>query len=324
MSLKDVTKPTQGQCSIAILGMACRLPGSSNNPKAFWDFLERGGIASLVPPETRFRASTHNDNSKRRNTMTSPGGMFIDADPRDMDASFFKIPKQEAIAMDPQQRQLLEVVYECLENAGLTLSAISGKPIGCFVGSYATDYGDVQARDPEDRANLATLGLGKAMLSNRISHFLNIKGPSMTIDTACSGSLVGVDVANRYLQSGEISGAIVAGCNIYLSPEHVMDGLSAGGTASLSGRCHTFDAKADGYIKAEAVNVVILKRLDDALRDGDAIRGIIRGSATGSDGWTAGIASPSSEAQATTIRQAYANANIADLSATCKCQELFS
>ena len=138
----------------------------------------------------------------------------------------------------------------------------------------------------------------------------------MTIDTGCSGSLVGLDIASRYLQTGEIRGAIVAGCNIYLSPEHTMDLIAAGGTASPSGKCHTFDIKADGYIKSEAVNMVILKRLDDAIRDGDPIRAIIRGSATNSDGWTAGIASPSSKAQAAAIRQAYMNANISDLSAT--------
>ena len=138
----------------------------------------------------------------------------------------------------------------------------------------------------------------------------------MTIDTACSGSLIGLDVANRYLQTKEINGAIVAGCNLYLSPEHVMDHVAYGGTASASGRCHTFDAKADGYIKAEAVNMIIIKRLEDAIREKDPIRAIIRGSATNSDGWTAGVASPSSEAQATAIRQAYLNAGISDYGAT--------
>ncbi|KAI0853135.1 putative polyketide synthase [Daldinia vernicosa] len=304
------------QVPIAIISMACRLPGSCNNPNEFWDFIKRGGIAPRTPPESRFTIGTHHDSSTKRNTMTSPGGMFIDADPRDLDASFFKLPKSEATAMDPQQRQLLEVVYEGLENAGLTMEEIDGQPIGCFVGSYAVDYGDIQARDPEDRALFTTLGIGRAMLSNRISHFLNIKGPSMTIDTACSGGLVAIDLANRYLQTGEISSAIVAGCNIYLSPEHVMDGLSANGTASLTGLCHSFDAKADGYVKAEAVNMVVLRRLSDAISDGNPIRGVIRGTATGSDGWTAGIASPNPAAQATVIRQAYENAGIIDLCTT--------
>lgn len=138
----------------------------------------------------------------------------------------------------------------------------------------------------------------------------------MTIDTACSGSLIGVDIACRYIQSGEIDGAIVAGCNMYLSPEHTMDYIATSGTTSASGRCHTFDAKADGYIKSEAVNMLLLKGLDDAIRDGDPIRAVIRGSATNSDGWTAGIASPNPKAQAAAIRDAYSNAGISDLTAT--------
>lgn len=138
---------------------------------------------------------------------------------------------------------------------------------------------------------------------------------SMTLDTACSGSLVAVDVACRYLQTREISGAIVAGCNLYLNPEHNMD-KAMSGASSTTGKCHTFDAQAHGYIKSEAVNTVILKRLDDAIRDGDPIRAIIRGSATNSNGWTAGIASPSSEAQAAAVRQAYLNANISDFNTT--------
>jgi acyl transferase domain-containing protein len=249
----------------------------------------------------RFEIDTHYDGSRKPGTMASPGGMFISADPKDINASFFKLSKMEATAMDPQQRQLFEVIYEGLENAGITLEAINGTPVGCFVGSYACDYGDIQARDPENRAAAATVGIGRAMLGNRISNLLNIKGPSLTIDTACSGSLTGVDIANRYLQTGEIFGAIVGGCNMYLIPEHVMDLMSVNGTASGTGKCHTFDAKADGYIKAEAVNMIYLRRLDDAIRNGDPIRAIIRGTAAGSDGWTAEIASPSPEAQATTI-----------------------
>ena len=139
----------------------------------------------------------------------------------------------------------------------------------------------------------------------------------MTLDTACSGALIGLDLATRYLQTREISSAIVAGANLYCSPEHVMDHyMGANGAASLSGKCHTFDAKADGYIKAEAVSMVYLKRLEDASRDRDPIRAILRGTATNSDGWTAGIASPNSDAQAAAIKQAYRNAGISDLSQT--------
>ncbi|KAK7542637.1 putative polyketide synthase [Phyllosticta citribraziliensis] len=306
-----------GQDPVAVVGMGCRLPGDSTSPHKLWKFLERAGIANNEPPESRFNFKAHYDGSRKPKTMRSPGGMFLEnVDPREFDAPFFSISSTEALAMDPQQRQLLEVVYECLENAGVTLESIDGARVGCFVGSYAVDYEAMQARDPDDRVPGVTVGIGRAILSNRLSHFLNIKGPSMTIDTACSGSLVALDVACRYLQSKETDGAIVAAANLYLSPEHVMDTGAMKGASSLSGKCHTFDVKADGYMKAEGVNAVMLKRLDDAIRDGDPIRAVIRGTATNSDGRTPGIASPSAEAQAAAIRAAYANAGITDLSAT--------
>ena len=138
----------------------------------------------------------------------------------------------------------------------------------------------------------------------------------MTLDTACSGSLVAVDVACRYLRTQEISGAIVAGCNLYLNPEHNMDFGAMKEASSISGRCHTFDAKADGYVKSEGVNTVVLKRLKDAIRNGDPVRAIIRGSASNSDGYTPGIASPSSKAQASALRKAYSNAGIQDFNLT--------
>ncbi|KAJ5753204.1 Acyl transferase/acyl hydrolase/lysophospholipase [Penicillium odoratum] len=168
-----------------------------------------------------------------------------------------------------------------MENAGLSLESLNGAPYACFVGSYAVDYQDMQMRDPEDRVDGMTIGVGRAILSNRISHFLNLRGASMTIDTACSGSLVSVDVACRYIQTGQVEGAIVAGANLYLSPDQNQDMGAMRAASSASGRCHTFDAKADGY----------------SLRDGDPVRAIIRGTATNSDGWTPGIASPNGEAQ---------------------------
>ncbi|KAF4334740.1 polyketide synthase [Fusarium beomiforme] len=305
------------QVPIAIVGVACRLPGHSTTPQKLWEFLERGGVARNEAPESRFNLKAHHDGSKKPKTMRSPGGMFIeDIDPKDFDAGFFGISSSDAAAMDPQQRQLLEVIYECLENSGVPLEKLNGANIGCYVGSYAVDYGDMQARNPEDRAPGAVVGIGRAMLSNRVSHFFNFKGPSMTIDTACSGSLVGLDVACRYLHTGEVDGAVIAGANMYFSPEHNLNTGAMKDASSLSGKCHTFDVKADGYIKAEAVNSVFLKRLSDAVRDGDPIRAVIRGSATNSDGRTPGIASPSAEAQAVAIRTAYANAGIADLNAT--------
>lgn len=143
----------------------------------------------------------------------------------------------------------------------------------------APDYGDMQNRDAEDRPPNCAVGVGRTIMANRISYFLNIKGPSITLDTACSASLTGVDLACRSLHTGETNAAIVATSNLYLNPDHVMDSGIVGQTHSPTALCHTFDVDADGYVKAEAVSCVILKRLSDAIKDRDPIRAVIRGSA---------------------------------------------
>ena len=175
----------------AVVSMACRLPDKCHNPKAFWSFLEEGKVAMNTPPGTRFSLNTHYNGSLKPQTMASPGGMFLqDVDLRDIDAQFFRLSGIEASSMDPQQRQLLEVVYEGLENGGVTLEQLDGAAVGCFVSSFASDFADIQARDPENRASATVVGVGRAMLSNRLSHFLNIKGPRQVIhgcrDTCCA------------------------------------------------------------------------------------------------------------------------------------------
>ncbi|KAI1122100.1 hypothetical protein F5Y10DRAFT_287542 [Nemania abortiva] len=302
---------------VAIVGFACRLPGVNNSPERLWEFLERGGVASNQVPKSRFNFESHYDSSHKPGTMRPPGGMFLEnIDLADFDASFFEISGADAVAMDPNQRQMLEVVFEGLENSGLTLERLSGAPVACFVGSFATDYGDMQNRDPLDRAANHVIGIGRASMANRLSYFLNIKGPSVTLDTACSGSMVGLHLAARALHNNEANAAIVATSNIYLNPEHVQDVGSLGQAHSPTGLCHTFDTSADGYIKSEAVSAIILKRLDDAIRDGDPIRAVIRGTASTSNGRTNGLASPSSEAQAAAIRQAYTSAGLSNFNNT--------
>jgi len=187
------TLPRFTQEPVAVIGLACRLPGNNTSPRALWNFLERGGIASNGVPKSRFNLSGHYDGSKKPGTMRPPGGMFLeDIELETFDAPFFEISSAEAVSMDPNQRQLLEVIYEGLENAGVPLGAIDGAPVGCFIGSYASgkdgmrygestaddrDYHDMQSRNPEDRPPSIEVGIGRAILSNRISHFLNIKGP---------------------------------------------------------------------------------------------------------------------------------------------------
>lgn len=305
------------QTPVAIVGMGCRLPGHSSSPTALWDLLQRGGVAKNTPPESRFSLSGHYDGSGRPRTMKSPGGMFMeDVDPAVFDGQFFSISRADCIAMDPQQRQLLEVAYEALENGGIPLDKVAGTKTGVVIGNSFGDYGAIQNRDPEDRADSITVGLSPSILSNRISHFLNVNGPSMSIDTACSGSLVSLDVGCRFLDSHQADAMIVGGTNLWLAPEHNEEIGTMNMTMSASGRCRSFDASADGYIKAEGINIVYLKRLVDAIRDGDPIRAVIRGTASNASGRTAGIANPSSDAQAAVTRAAYANAGITDFLAT--------
>ncbi|KAI0114052.1 hypothetical protein GGR51DRAFT_546724 [Nemania sp. FL0031] len=302
---------------LAVVGFSCRLPGGNTSPQKLWDFLERGEVASRVVPKTRFRLEGHYDGSLKPKTMRQPGGMFLDnIDLADFDARFFEVGGSEAVSMDPNQRQLLEVVFESLENAGITLNDLDCQPVGCFVASYACDYADMHNRDPEDRPSNNAVGVARALLANRLSHFLNIKGPSVTLDTACSGSLQGLDIACRYLQSRDIDAAIIAASNLYMSPEHLIDTGAFGTAHSPTGLCHTFDIAADGYVKAEAVSSIVVKRLEDAIKNRDPIRAIILGTASTSNGRTPGIASPSAASQALAIRAAYSNAKISDFNQT--------
>ncbi|KAI3327074.1 reducing type I polyketide synthase [Xylariaceae sp. AK1471] len=321
--LRSVKEPTLNlhsaprtyvQVPVAVIGMACRLPGHSNTPRDFWDFMMRGGIASNEPPANRFNLSGHFDASRKPYTMKTPGAMFMeDIDPADFDAQFFNINETDAIAMDPQQRNLMEVAYECLENAGMPIEKLSGQRIGCLVGASAVDYYDMDLKDVEDRTDSPTLGSSRSLLSNRISHFLNVHGPSLSVDTACSSALTALDMACLYLGSNQVDGMFVGGVNMYLSPERNEDMGNMRAAASPTGKCHAFDNKADGYVAAEAINVVFLKRLQDAVRDGDPIRGVIRATSTNSAGKTPGIANPNPIAQAKAIRDAYANAGLAEV-----------
>ncbi|CAJ2514330.1 Uu.00g024490.m01.CDS01 [Anthostomella pinea] len=308
---------------MAIIGFACRLPGGNNSPQKLWSFLEDGGIAPNTVPPSRFNFAGHWDGSHKPGTMRPAGGMFLSdtVDLARFDAGFFEVSGADATAMDPNQRQMLEVVYEGLENAGIPLEKLNGEPVACYVGSYATDYLDMMQRDAEDRAPGFLIGTGRAVMANRISYFLNIKGPSVTLDTACSGSLVGLDLACRSLQAGEVNMAIVTASNLYLNPDHVMDMGSVGQAHSPTALCHSFDASADGYCKAEAVGCLLVKRLSDAVRDRDPIRAIVRGTASNSNGrgsgtGLGGIAQPSGEMQAAAIRAAYKRAGITNFNDT--------
>ncbi|KAF1999303.1 reducing type I polyketide synthase 10 [Amniculicola lignicola CBS 123094] len=296
--------------AIAIVGMGCRLPGGINSPSKLWDFLAQGKSAQGKIPASRFNADGFYDpDSNMSGSMSVDGGYFIDEDLRNFEPSFFGINNVEATYMDPQQRKILEVVYECLENAGLSLEKASGANIGTYVGTFTMDFQLMQATDPHHFHRYSATGMGTTILANRISHVFNLTGPSYVLDTACSSSLYALHAAARALQSGDCDAAIVAGANLIQSP-HQCIGTDKAGVLSKTSTCHTFDTTADGYGRADGVGALYVKRLSDALRDGDPIRSVIRATAVNSNGRTTGITQPSADGQEAVIRKAYALTNL--------------
>ncbi|KAF8246071.1 ketoacyl-synt-domain-containing protein [Wilcoxina mikolae CBS 423.85] len=297
---------------LAIVGMACRWPGGATSPEAFWDLLMNKKSAQSDVPPTRFNGTAfHHPDVQRRGTVVSEKGYFLQHDPREFDHSFFGLSPLEAKGMDPQQRQLLEVVYECIESAGIKMEDLSGSDTACMVATFTADYLRMRARDPEEHPAYALPGESPTILSNRISYCFNLKGPSMTIDTACSSSLYALHMAASSIHAGDVEGAIVAGVNLILTPDQSISGTKLG-VLSPSSACHTFDESADGYARAEGVGALYIKRLSDALRDGNPVRAVVRGSAINANGKTAGITQPSTVGQEAVIRQAYRHAGIAE------------
>ncbi|GJN78219.1 type I iterative polyketide synthase [Purpureocillium lilacinum] len=268
---------------IAIVGIGLRLPGGVNTTEAFWSsILNKQSFRSEVP-RSRYNVDAFHSTSGRPGTVKSRHGYFLEDDISSMDAAFFSMSKAEVERLDPQQRLLLEVVWECMESAGQR--DWRGRNIGCYVGVFGEDWLDLNAKDPQHTGMYRITGTADFALANRVSYEFDMKGP------------------------------IVAGTNLLLSPTMTL-ALSEQGVLSPSGMCQSFDAKADGYVRGEAVNAVFVKKLEDAVRDGDPIRAIIRGTATNFDGKTAGISNPSSDSHEALIRQAYAAAGIDDFTST--------
>ncbi|KAF2258784.1 polyketide synthase, partial [Lojkania enalia] len=290
--------------------IACRLPGDVRSPSDLWDFLVQDKSAQgPVPPERYNLSGFYHPNGNRSGSSNVPGGYFINEDLRQFDNGFFGINNLEATYMDPQQRKLLEVVYEALENSGTCIDTLSGSLTGVYVGNFSVDYQPNQTRDPDYIHRYTSTGSGATIMSNRISHVFNLHGPSFTIDTACSSSIYALHQALNAMRMGDCETAIVASANMVLSPElHVMAAKS--GVLSPTGTCHTFDVSADGYGRAEGVNAIYIKRLSAALRDGNTIRAVIRGSAVNASGRTPGISLPSGEQQEAVTRKAYMNAEL--------------
>jgi len=244
-----------------------------------WEALLCGRSGRGEVPKSRFNVDAfYHPDPQHPASINSHEGYFLDNDIREFDHEFFSINAPEARYMDPQQRQLLEVAFECIESAGITLDEISAQDVGCYIANFTTDFAVLQAKDPEMYHRYSATGTGTAILANRISHCFNLKGPSVTIDTACSSSFFALHQACAALRAGECDAAFVGGANLIQSPELYIGAVKAGmisGTAA----CHTFDISADGYARAEGVGILYVKRLTDAIRARDPIRSIIRGTA---------------------------------------------
>jgi acyl transferase domain-containing protein/NADPH:quinone reductase-like Zn-dependent oxidoreductase len=297
---------------VAIIGMACRLPGGANDPEALWQLLCDGADTSQPIPAERWPGSQfYNAASETPGHTHAVRAHFLDMPVYEFDAPFFGVSSKEATAMDPQQRLLLELGWEALEDAGIDPSGLRGSRTGVFVGISSDDY--AQAHRHSGQLDLidgySLTGSCFAPAAGRISYTFGFEGPSLAVDTACSSSLVAVHLACRSLREGEIDLAVTAGVNLILSPVfHIAS--SKLGTISPDGLCKTFDASADGYGRGEGCGVVLLKRLADAQRDGDRILAVIRGSAVNQDGKSNGLTAPNGLAQERVIREALAHAGL--------------
>lgn len=291
---------------IAVVGMACRLPGGANDPGLLWDLLKRGDHASIpIPPERWSHERFHHPDPNVPGQTHATHANFITAPIDAFDAPFFGISGKEAIGLDPQQRLLLEVSWEALEDAGINPSDLRGSRTGVYVGISSDDYS--QAHRHSGHLDLidgyALTGSCFAPAAGRLSYTFGFEGPSMAVDTACSSSLVAVHLACQGLRDGESDLALAAGVNLILSPVfHIAS--SKLGTISPDGLCKTFDSSADGYGRGEGCGTVVLKRLADAEAQGDRILAVIKGSAVNQDGKSNGLTAPNGLAQEKVIRQA--------------------
>jgi acyl transferase domain-containing protein/acyl-CoA synthetase (AMP-forming)/AMP-acid ligase II/thioesterase domain-containing protein/acyl carrier protein len=293
---------------IAVIGIGCRFPGAQG-PEGFWQLLREGVDAITEIPRERWNAEAlyDPDPDAPGKLNTRWGGFLNHID--QFDPSFFKIAHREAVRIDPQQRLLLETAWEALEDAGLSAERLAGSRAGVFIGISTNDYSRLENGNSEPTDAYAATGNAFSIAANRLSYAFDLRGPSIAIDTACSSSLVAVHLACRSLRSGESTLALAGGVNLLLSPTVAMNFTKARMMAA-DGRCKTFDARADGYVRSEGVGVVVLKPLSAALADGDSIYALIRGSAVNQDGRTNGLMAPNPQAQEAVLTEAYKDAGV--------------
>jgi acyl transferase domain-containing protein/NADPH:quinone reductase-like Zn-dependent oxidoreductase/acyl carrier protein/SAM-dependent methyltransferase len=294
---------------IAIVGASCRFPGAANL-EAFWSLLMAGRDAVTQVTEARFstRFYGHPRASETGRSYVWSAGLLENVE--FFDPAFFGISAREAVQMDPQQRLLLELAWEAIEDSGLTAKKLRGEAGGVYIGASGTEYANRRFGDPSSADAYFMTGNTLSIFSNRISYIFDLHGPSLTVDTACSSSLVALHLACEQLREDRIPFALVGGVNLLLSPFPFV-GFSRANMLSKRGRCFSFDARGDGYVRGEGGGMVVLKTLEQAERDGDQIRGVILASGTNSDGRTVGLSLPNRDAQMSLLHQVYDAAGIA-------------
>ena len=298
---------------IAVIGMGCRFPGGVNNPDQFWDLLAEGRSGIVRVPAERWDADAFytDDHTVPGTICSADGGFLAGWQPDEFDAEFFSISPREAAAMDPQQRLLIEVAWEALEDAGIAPHTIRGTQTGVFVGVTAYDYMLTLAGRlrPEDLDAYIPTGNSANFAAGRLAYILGARGPAVVLDTACSSSLVAVHLACQSLRLRESDMTVVGGTNLLLSPGPSI-ACSRWGMLSPEGQCKTFDVSADGYVRGEGAGVVVLKRLDDAVRDGNRILAVVRGTAVNQDGASSGVTVPNGPAQQALLRTALTSSKL--------------
>ena len=298
--------------AIAVVGMACRFPGGAHNPEAFWDLLSQGRDAVVEVPPTRWNLDTYYDpDPALKGKMYVREGGFLRESPFEFDAGFFRINPHEAVRLDPQQRLILEVAWEGLEDAGLTMERLARSRTGVYVGVFCLDNKLIHFSE-QNHASLNThtaAAATMAIVANRVSYTFNLCGPSVAMDTACSSSLVAFHLACQSLRTGECDHVLVGGVNVMLKPEYTIS-MCKGKYLAPDGRCKAFDASGDGYGRGEGAGMIVLKRLEDARRDKDRIYAVVRATGANQDGATPGISVPSFESQVSLLREVYGRAGV--------------